>query len=108
MSLFPPVFTSSTNKSEKNAINIKAVNGIYVPLKKNENKQKYTEGMSEIDINNFIKINQENEDKYLGLNYIKGEQQLILNDNITTRVFIGGISVFGVYILYKLLYVKGV
>jgi len=108
MSLFPSVFTSSTNNLEKNAINIKAVNGIYVPLKNNENKQKYTEGLSEIDINNFIKINQKDNDNNLGLNYIKGEQHLILNDNITTRVFIGGISVFGIYILYKLLYVKGV
>lgn len=108
MSLFPSVFPSSTNKLEKNAINIKEINGMYVPLKKKENNQKYTEGMSEIDINNFIKINPKNTDEYLELNYSKGEQDLILNDNIATRVFIGGISVFGVYILYKLLHIKRV
>jgi hypothetical protein len=105
MSLFPSVFNSSMNTPLTNNIDIKNINGIYVPLKIED---KNNEELSDFNINNFIKINQNNN---LGLNdtnncQLNPPRDLILNDNLSSRFFIGGISAFGLYILYNLLYKK--
>ena len=104
MSLFPSVFTSSMNTPTTDNIDIININGIYVPLKKEDNNNEETS-----HINNFIKINQINDLANTNDNYQFNPtplETLILNDNLSSRIFIGGISVVGIYILYNLLYKK--
>jgi len=91
------------NTPSTNNIDIKNINGVYVPLKKEDNEEET------IDINNFFKLNQNND---LAVNNTNDQfnptniQTLILNDNLSSRFFIGGISIVGIYILYNLLYKK--
>jgi hypothetical protein len=102
----PTVFSSKTNNSKLGAINLENIDGVYVSLKQSDNinggyKIENIEGMRDFDIKNFVNINQKIDQN--ALNDIR-KQDLVLNDNIFTRVFIGGISFFGLYVLYSVLY----
>lgn len=97
---------STFSNGDKTDITLEPINNVYVPLKTDENSRFATglsinsnEGTRVFDIKNFKKIDQKTEP-------IR-KRHLVLNDNIFSRVFVGGISVFGIYILYNLLYKKG-
>jgi len=99
-------FSTKTNDSNLELVDLKNINGIYVPLKQTNNTADgynigNIEGMRDFDIKNFLNINQKVDQKIL--DELNG-QDLVLNDNIFSRVFIGGISFFGLYVLYIFLY----
>lgn len=94
----------STTSTNLKPVNLENINGIYVPLKQTSdttNGSYKIEGMRDFDIQNFINIHQKNDQRTI--NELK-DRDLILNDNIFSRVFIGGISFFGLYVLYNFLY----
>jgi len=96
-------FSTKPNESKLEPISLENINGIYVPLKQKDNnadgyKIENIEGMRDFNIQNFININQKIDKKVLN------ERDLVLNDNIFSRVFVGGISFLGLYSLYILLY----
>ena len=99
------IFSTTTNNLEP--VNLENINGIYVPLKQTDNtvnggyKIENIEGMRDFDIKKFINIHQKT--NQITINELK-THDLILNDNIFSRVFIGGISFFGLYVLYNFLY----
>jgi len=101
------IFSSSTttNKPELGTVKLENINGIYVPLKQTDSNNGYKieniEGMRDFDIKSFMNINQKIDQKTI--NELT-DRNLILNDNIFSRIFIGGISFFGLYVLYNFLY----
>lgn len=101
------VFSTTPNKFNLEPVSLENIKGIYVPLKKTENTSKIgykienIEGMRDFDIKNFMNIHQNIDQKTI--NELK-TRELVLNDNIFSRVFIGGISFFGLYVLYNFLY----
>ncbi len=101
-------FESSKNNIQP--VTIHPINNVYVPLKDNETTSNTSqlkivtnEGMRDFDIKDFVKVNQKVDQTILNKLKINN---LILKDNIFSRVFIGGFSICGIYILYNLLYKK--
>jgi len=97
--------------SNLETVNIEKIDSVFVPLKESDRlatncKIGIIEGMRDFNIQHFTKINQTNDKLFM--EQIKNQeiknQQLIMNDNIFTRVFVGGISIFGLYVLYNFLY----
>ena len=93
-------------------IMIDKIDNIYIPLKETENicQNGYIssiEGMRDFNIKEFNIIKQNSDVSYINANK-KTHLIVELNDNIMTRLFIGGISAVGVIAIYNLLYKKGV
>jgi len=102
----PTVFSSKSDNSNLGTINLENIDGVYVPLKQTDNtndgyKIDNIEGMRDFDIKKFININQRIDQSIIDS---MNTQNLVLNDNIFSRVFVGGISLFGLYVLYGILY----
>lgn len=109
MSLSPSSFYS-LNTNENQIVNIDLIDGVYVPLK-NE-KTVTTHGVAKIgnihreegfEFKNIIHVKQNTDNEMMNDLHIR---HLVLNDTLTARIFIGGTSIFGLYILYNLLYNK--
>jgi hypothetical protein len=109
MSLFPSSF-DSLNSNDKQTVNIDLIDGVYVPLK--DEKTVTPHGVAKIvnmqneegfEFKDILHVNQRVDSKTMKDLRVK---HLVMNDTPTARIFIGGVSVFGLYVLYNLLYKK--
>jgi len=109
MSLFPSSF-DSVNSNERQSVNINLIDGVFVPLK--DEKMVAPAGLAQVgsirnekgfDFEHILRIKQHTDDKTMKELNVK---HLVLNDTIFARIFIGGTSIFGLYVLYNLLYRK--
>jgi hypothetical protein len=96
-------FKETVNAASFTTVDIKRIDDVYVPLKETETDAQRgyissIEGMKTIDFTDFKEIRQKSN--------LPLKTALIVNDNIMTRLFIGGISAIGLVALYKLLYRK--
>lgn len=100
---------NSLETDEKQNINIDLIDGIFVPLKDKETvkpgvaKIGNIENKEGFEFNDVVQINQ-----YIDHNTTNEltVKHLVFDDTPVTRIFIGGISIFGLYILFNLLYKK--
>ena len=104
--------TSSFNSletDEKQNVNIDLIDGVFVPLK---NEDPVKPGVAKIvnieneegfEFKDVVQINQYADHSTMNELNIK---HLIFDDTPVTRIFIGGVSIFGLYVLFNLLYKK--
>lgn len=84
------------------------IKNAYTPLKKTD---KPVENVK-IDLNDFNSLKQfflkkDKKENFEVMNITQLEQtpfQIKINDNVTTRIFIGGVSLMAIYVLHNLLY----
>lgn len=103
------MYSNYTNNQPPVQIEVKPIKNEYIPLKTTDVQHKtnkaFIEGMT--DNNNIIQyiINEQRTEPQKCLQQEQQkESQLILKDDITTRLFIGGISVIGLIAFFNLLY----
>jgi hypothetical protein len=109
MSLFQSSF-SSLNTNEKQTVDIELIDGVYVPLK--DEKTVDHNGVAKVgnmhseegfEFKDILHVKQHTDNKMMDDLHVR---HLVLNDTLTARIFIGGTSIFGLYVLYNLLYNK--
>lgn len=109
MSLFPSS-SYSFDTHENQIVNIDLIDGVYVPLK--DEKTVTSHGVAKIgnidkeegfEFKDILHVKQHADNKMMNDLHVR---QLVLNDTLTARIFIGGTSILGLYALYNLLYNK--
>lgn len=92
----PPKQPTMTMNKMKNA---------YVPLKETDTNEQNIK-MSVVDYATIKQLKTANENfKVMGVEQKRGDNiQIGVKDTIATNIFVGGISLIGIYILHNLLY----
>jgi hypothetical protein len=132
MSLLSSSVFDSLTSTEKQNVNIELIDGVYVPLRDKDTDKAtgvakignihnegiaransvgddriFRNGMGEkeegFDFKDVLRVKQHTDDKMLK---DMNARHLVLNDTPATRIFIGGASILGLYVLYNLLYKK--
>jgi hypothetical protein len=95
----------ASNDAPSASIAIKKIDTVFVPLKETDKHEESwhissIEGMEDIQFQNFTHIRQ----REGTVPHHSAIQTIVLNDNIMTRLFVGGISAIGIFAVYNLLY----
>ena len=99
----------SLETNEKQNVNIDLIDGVFVPLKNEETVKPVVAEISNIEneegfeFKDVVQINQYTDQNTMNELNVK---RLIFDDTPVTRIFIGGISIFGLCVLFNLLYKK--
>ena len=99
----------SLETDKKQNVNIDLIDGVFVPLKDEETvkpgvaKIGNIENEEGFEFKDVVQINQYTDHNTMNELNVK---HLIFDDTPVTRIFIGGVSIFGLYVLFNLLYKK--